>query len=262
MRWPRRWPARAPTSSRSPARWADLRNSTTRSAPSAAAPRWSRRSEGLCRHRPPRARRSSSAGSGSTSSSAMPACWASFRRSATSSPKVWDEAVAVNLTANWRLIRSLDPLLREAPAGRAVFVTPARHRTCPPTGAPIRPPRRRSRPWSRPMPRRSSKTNVRANLLNPGATRTAMRAKAFPGEDPATLPTPDDVAAAALPLCLPRAPATAAFITGFQPRPCGPFPWPARSADRSCSRPHRHRVAWPSNARRSGLRQRPGGQRE
>ena len=48
-----------------------------------------------------------------------------------------------------------------------------------------------------------AKTNIRANLLNPGATRTAMRAKAFPGEDPDTLPSPEDVATASLPLCLP-----------------------------------------------------------
>jgi NAD(P)-dependent dehydrogenase (short-subunit alcohol dehydrogenase family) len=47
-----------------------------------------------------------------------------------------------------------------------------------------------------------TKTNVKANLLNPGPTRTAMRAKAFPGEDPNLLPTPDEVAKAALPLCL------------------------------------------------------------
>jgi NAD(P)-dependent dehydrogenase (short-subunit alcohol dehydrogenase family) len=117
-------------------------------------------------------------------------------------PKVWDEAMAVNVTANWRLIRSLDPLLREAPAGRAVFVT---------TGATVKLPaywgaysttKAALEALVKTYAAEISKTEIRVNLFNPGATRTAMRAKAFPGEDPNTLPTPDEVAAAALPLCL------------------------------------------------------------
>jgi NAD(P)-dependent dehydrogenase (short-subunit alcohol dehydrogenase family) len=117
-------------------------------------------------------------------------------------PKVWDEAMAVNVTANWRLIRSLDPLLREAPAGRAVFVT---------TGATVKLPaywgaysvtKAALEALVKTYAAEISKTEIRANLFNPGPTRTAMRAKAFPGEDPETLPTPDEVAKAALPLCL------------------------------------------------------------
>ena len=69
------------------------------------------------------ARRSSSAGRSSTSCSPTPVFWAGFRRSDTSRRKIWDDVIAVNVTANWRLIRSLDPLLRQSDAGRALFMT-------------------------------------------------------------------------------------------------------------------------------------------
>jgi NAD(P)-dependent dehydrogenase (short-subunit alcohol dehydrogenase family) len=108
-------------------------------------------------------------------------------------PKVWAEVMAVNVTANWRLIRSLDPLLRAAPAGRAVFVT---------SGAAVK---RRAYwgPYSiskaalealvETYARETEISRVKANLFNPGPIRTAMRARAMPGEDPETLQTPDAV---------------------------------------------------------------------
>jgi NAD(P)-dependent dehydrogenase (short-subunit alcohol dehydrogenase family) len=117
-------------------------------------------------------------------------------------PEVWDEAVAVNLTANWRLIRSLDPLLRQAPAGRALFVTSGATRSLRAYWGVYSATKAALEALVKTYAAEISKTNVRANLLNPGPTRTAMRAKAFPGEDPARLPTPDEVAKATLPLCL------------------------------------------------------------
>jgi NAD(P)-dependent dehydrogenase (short-subunit alcohol dehydrogenase family) len=117
-------------------------------------------------------------------------------------PKVWDEAVAVNLTANWRLIRSLDPLLRAAPAGRAVFVTSGAVQNLRAYWGSYSVTKAALEALVKTYAAEISKTEVRANLFNPGATRTAMRAKAFPGEDPGRLPAPDDVAVAALPLCL------------------------------------------------------------
>lgn len=109
-------------------------------------------------------------------------------------PSSFSETMTVNLDANWRLIRALDPLLRKSPAGRALFVT---------SGAAIRP----RAYWG---PYAASKaalealvtcyademenTSVRVNLFDPGATRTQMRFKAMPGEDQNTLPTPDEVA--------------------------------------------------------------------
>ena len=107
----------------------------------------------------------------------------------------WAEVIDVNLTANFRLIRTLDPLLRKSDAGRAVFVT---------SGAAHRP-RAYWGPYAaskaglealvKSYAHEVANTSVRVNIANPGATRTAMRAKAFPGEDPMTLPTPEDVAA-------------------------------------------------------------------
>jgi len=106
-------------------------------------------------------------------------------------PKDWDEVMAVNLTANWRLIRSLDPLLRQSEAGRAVFVTSdvARHPKAYWGAYAV------SKAALEAMVRiyaaEIAMTKARANLLNPGPTRTAMRAKAMPGEDPESLPPPE-----------------------------------------------------------------------
>lgn len=109
-------------------------------------------------------------------------------------PSIMEETFGVNFIANWRLVRAMHPLLRASDAGRAVFVT---------SGASKNP----RAYWS---PYAASKaaldamvisyaaelnvTPIKANLFNPGPTRTAMRAKAFPGEDPMTLPTPEEVA--------------------------------------------------------------------
>jgi NAD(P)-dependent dehydrogenase (short-subunit alcohol dehydrogenase family) len=109
----------------------------------------------------------------------------------------------VNLTAQWRLIRSMDPLLRTSEAGRAVFLT---------SGVARRP----RAFWGAYAASKAGletligcyaqeveHTPVRTALLNPGGTATRMRAEAFPGEDPTTLPSPDQVAAVVLDLCRP-----------------------------------------------------------
>jgi NAD(P)-dependent dehydrogenase (short-subunit alcohol dehydrogenase family) len=108
-------------------------------------------------------------------------------------PRLWDRVVATNLTAAYRLIRSLEPLLRASDAGRAIFLT---------SGAAARPTafwgaysatkagmEAMVRSWADEI----EHTNVRAVLLNPGAMRTRMRAEAFPGEDPDTLPDPAEI---------------------------------------------------------------------
>jgi len=109
-------------------------------------------------------------------------------------PAVWDNVMAVNLTANWRLIRSFDPLLRAAGAGRAIFVSS--NVTAHPHAY-----------WgayavskagldmlARIYGAEVAKTPVKVHVLNLGATRTAMRAQAMPGEDPQSLPSPDEAA--------------------------------------------------------------------
>ena len=107
----------------------------------------------------------------------------------------WNEVLEINLTANWRLIRTLDPLLRRSEAGRAIFVTSGvRQRRRAPTGAPTPSPRRALEALVKVYAHEVENTPVRANLVNPGPTRTGMRAKAFPGEDPASLKPPEHVA--------------------------------------------------------------------
>ncbi|MDR3535650.1 MAG: SDR family NAD(P)-dependent oxidoreductase [Acetobacteraceae bacterium] len=118
-------------------------------------------------------------------------------------PADWADVVGVNLSATWRLIRTCDPLLRQAPAGRAVFVTDARARE--PLaywgayGATKAGMEHLVQTWAAEL----SITRVRASLFDPGPMRTRLRAAAFPGQDPETLPLPATVAPRLAALCLP-----------------------------------------------------------
>lgn len=108
-------------------------------------------------------------------------------------PSVWDDAVQLNLTANYRLIRSLDPLLRASDAGRALFVTSGATRGIAFWGA-YAATKAGLDALIKCYADEVENTDIRVNLLNPGATRTNMRAQAFPGEDPETLKTPESIA--------------------------------------------------------------------
>lgn len=108
-------------------------------------------------------------------------------------PKDWDEVMAVNLTANWRLIRSCDPLLQASKAGRAIFVTSGVARHVIPYWGGYAVSKAALEMLVRIYAAENAKTNVQANILDPGVARTAMRAKAMPGEDPDTLPTPESI---------------------------------------------------------------------
>ncbi|MEO6608949.1 MAG: SDR family NAD(P)-dependent oxidoreductase [Aestuariivirga sp.] len=118
-------------------------------------------------------------------------------------PKVFDDVMAVNVTANYRLIRSMDPLLRLAPHGRAIFMTSGAATSFKPFWGGYAVSKAALEALVKTYAEETSTTAVRANLFSPGATRTKMRAKAMPGEDPMTLPHPDDVAGQLVPLCLP-----------------------------------------------------------
>lgn len=111
-------------------------------------------------------------------------------------PAVMDETIAVNYLANQRLIRALHPLLRESDAGRAVFLTSGVARAPRAYWAPYAASKAALDALVQCYAAELNVTRVKANLFNPGPTRTSMRAKAFPGEDPNTLPTPEDVAPA------------------------------------------------------------------
>lgn len=107
-------------------------------------------------------------------------------------PAVWDAAMALNATANYRLIRSTDPLLRTSDAGRAVFVTSGAARNLNPFWAAYAASKAALEAMVTIYAREVAHTEIKVNLVNPGGQRTAMRAKAFPGEDPDTLPHPDE----------------------------------------------------------------------
>jgi NAD(P)-dependent dehydrogenase (short-subunit alcohol dehydrogenase family) len=107
------------------------------------------------------------------------------------SPKDWDEVMAVNVTANFRLIRSMDPLLRQSDSGRAIFVTSGLAQRAIAYWGPYAASKAALEMLVRIYAAEVEKTKVRVNLLNPGIARTASRAKAFPGEDPSTVPSPD-----------------------------------------------------------------------
>jgi NAD(P)-dependent dehydrogenase (short-subunit alcohol dehydrogenase family) len=118
-------------------------------------------------------------------------------------PKAFDEVMAVNVTANWRLIRSLDPLLQVSDAGRALFVSSgAAHKTMAYWG-PYSISKAALQAMVMTYARECERTNVRVNIVNPGPLRTRMRAEAMPGENPATLRTPDEIAPEIVKLALP-----------------------------------------------------------
>ncbi len=117
--------------------------------------------------------------------------------------KDWNEVLNVNLSANWRLIRTLDPLLRKSDAGRAIFVTSGAAQNCRAYWGPYSVSKAALEALVKTYAAEVSDTNVRANMINPGAVATAMRAKAMPGEDPATLPSPEDLAELFVQLALP-----------------------------------------------------------
>jgi NAD(P)-dependent dehydrogenase (short-subunit alcohol dehydrogenase family) len=105
----------------------------------------------------------------------------------------WDEVLTINLTANWRLIRTLDPLLRRSDAGRAIFVSSGAAISRPAYWGPYSVSKAALEALVVTYAHEIENSPVRANLVNPGPTRTRMRAKAFPGEDPESLKTPDSI---------------------------------------------------------------------
>ena len=179
---------------RSPARKARSRNSTTRSAPRARPPRWCRSNLkdfdaidrlGAAIHER-WGKLDILLGNAGILGELAPLTHLD--------QAVWDEVMAVNVTANWRLIRSLDPLLRASDAGRAIFVTSGAARKATPIGAPIGISKAALEALVRTYAAETVTTPVKVMLVNPGPLRTRMRRAAMPGEDPMTLKTPEDLA--------------------------------------------------------------------
>jgi NAD(P)-dependent dehydrogenase (short-subunit alcohol dehydrogenase family) len=118
-------------------------------------------------------------------------------------PTAWDDVMAVNVTANWHLIRHFEPLLRASDAGRAVFISSGSAHNARAYRGPYNVSKAALEALARTFANETASTNVRVNIFNPGPTRTRMRAAIMPGEDPMTLPSVEDVADKIVALALP-----------------------------------------------------------
>ncbi|MGO4438583.1 SDR family NAD(P)-dependent oxidoreductase [Rhizobium sp. RAF56] len=114
--------------------------------------------------------------------------------------KVFEKVMNVNVTATWRLIRSVEPLLMRSEAGRAIVLSSGVAHSCRPFWGPYAASKAAVEVLVRIWAGETQRTTLRVNSVNPGPTRTAMRALAVPGEDPVTLPHPSEVAAKLIPL--------------------------------------------------------------
>jgi NAD(P)-dependent dehydrogenase (short-subunit alcohol dehydrogenase family) len=117
--------------------------------------------------------------------------------------KAWDEVMAVNVTANWRLLCAMDQLLKFSDAGRVVFISSGVSARALAYWGPYAISKAALEVLARTYAAETATTNVRVNVFAPGPVRTRMRAQAMPGEDPLTLETADRVAEKIVALCLP-----------------------------------------------------------
>jgi len=108
--------------------------------------------------------------------------------------KVFERVMAINVTSTWRLIRAVDPLLRAAPAGRAIVMSSGAAHSARAFWGPYAASKAAVEALVRSWAHETGNLPLRINAANPGATRTAMRAQAMPGEDPNSLPHPSEVA--------------------------------------------------------------------
>ncbi len=111
-------------------------------------------------------------------------------------PEIWERTMSVNLTSVWFQAKTFDPLLRAAPSARVVLVSSGAAIGARPFWGAYAVSKAGLESMARAWAAESEQTNMKINLLDPGGTATAMRASAFPGEDPSTLPSPADIAPA------------------------------------------------------------------
>jgi NAD(P)-dependent dehydrogenase (short-subunit alcohol dehydrogenase family) len=117
--------------------------------------------------------------------------------------KTFNDVMAVNVSANFQLIRCMEPLLKQSDAGRAVFITSGAANKATAYVSPYAASKAALETLARAWAQETANTALRVNLFNPGPVRTRMRATLMPGEDPATLDTPEQVAELIVPLCAP-----------------------------------------------------------
>src|ERR1700743_3435984 len=118
--------------------------------------------------------------------------------------KPWNDVMAINVSANLKLIRCMEPLLRQSDAGRAVFITSGAANKALAYLGPYAASKAALEALARVWAQETASTPLRINLFNPGPIRTRMRATVFPGEDPMTLDTPEQAAELIVPMCAPE----------------------------------------------------------
>lgn len=134
-------------------------------------------------------------------------------------PELWEQIFRINVHANWRLLRGCDALLRQSGAGRAIFLTSGVTRQLPAYWGGYAATKAALEAMVRTYAQEIENTAVRANLVNPGPTRTAMRAAAFPGEDPDGVPPPEHVCETLIRLATPAFTGNGLWVAADQPPP-------------------------------------------
>lgn len=114
--------------------------------------------------------------------------------------KDFEAVMAINVTATWRLMRTTDRLLHESDAGRAIIMSSGAAESCKPFWGPYSASKAAVEALARTWAGEAENSPLRVNSVDPGKTRTRMRAQAMPGEDPETLPTAAEVAERIVPL--------------------------------------------------------------
>lgn len=125
----------------------------------------------------------------------------------------WANVMNINVNANWRLIRTLTPLLEQSEAGRAIMLTSGAVNKNRAYWGPYTVSKAALEALAKTWAAEVATTNVRVNLVNPGPVATQMRAKAMPGEDPQTIPQPDDLGELFVQLALPEVTANGETFT-------------------------------------------------
>jgi NAD(P)-dependent dehydrogenase (short-subunit alcohol dehydrogenase family) len=131
--------------------------------------------------------------------------------------KHWERVFDINVTANWRLIRTLDPLLRRSNTGRVVFVTSSVAQSARAYWAPYSVSKAALEVLVKTYANETADTQIKVNLVDPGALATRMRAEAYPGEDQATLPRPEDMTEIFVRLAMPECDASAQLFSSEAP---------------------------------------------
>lgn len=108
-------------------------------------------------------------------------------------PKLWSRVMDLNVTANYRLIRSLDRLLRTSESGRAIFVTSAAAKAPYPYWSPYGASKAALEMIVKTYAMEIAASPLRVNLIDPGVVATKLRTQAFPGEDSKTIAQPDEI---------------------------------------------------------------------